>query len=73
MYHGSSIPALQGIYLFADFGTGKIWELQETSPNNWTRTLLTTTGFNISSFGQDQVGELYVVDLAGRVLRIQSK
>jgi glucose/arabinose dehydrogenase len=73
VYHGSIIPALQGIYLFADFGTGKIWELQETSPNNWTRTLLTTTGFNISSFGQDQAGELYVIDLAGRVLRIQSQ
>jgi len=73
VYHGPSIPSVQGIYFFADFGTGKIWELKETSPNNWTRTLLMTTGFNISSFGQDQAGELYVVDLAGRVLRLQSQ
>jgi hypothetical protein len=72
VYHGSAIPSLQGIYLFADFGTGKIWELQETSPNNWTRTLVMTTDFNISSFGQDQAGEIYVVDLAGRVLRLQA-
>lgn len=72
VYHGPAIPSLQGIYLFADFGTGKIWELQETSPNNWTRTLVMTTGFNISSFGQDQAGELYVVDLAGRILRLQA-
>src|SRR5256885_862504 len=40
VYHGSNIPSLQGIYFFADFGTGKIWELRETSPNNWTRTLI---------------------------------
>lgn len=72
VYRGTKIAALQGVYLFADFGTGKIWQLQETSANTWTRTLLMTTGFNISSFGQDQSGELYVVDFAGRVLRLQT-
>ena len=65
VYHGSNIPALQGMYVFADLGTGKIWTLQETSPNVFTRTLVTTTGKTISSLGQDQSGELYVVDYAG--------
>jgi glucose/arabinose dehydrogenase len=69
VYHGSSIPALQNVYLFGDFGTGKIWGLQETS-GTWTRTLLSSTGKNISAFGRDQNGELYAVDYAGAVWKI---
>jgi glucose/arabinose dehydrogenase len=65
VYHGSNIPAVQGMYVFADLGTGKIWTLQETSPNVFTRTLVATTGKTISSLGQDQSGELYVVDYGG--------
>jgi len=74
VYHGSNIKGLQGIYVFGDLGTGKIWALQETSPNVWARTLLATTGKMISSFGQDQSGELYLVDYAsGSVFRIQAQ
>jgi len=70
VYHGTAIPAVVGAYLFADFSNGKIWELTENS-GTWTRTLLLTTGRNISSFGQDAAGELYVVDYrSGSVLKI---
>jgi glucose/arabinose dehydrogenase len=71
VYRGSAVPALKGLYVFGDLGTGKIWTLQETSPNMFTRTLVTTTGKTISSFGQDQAGELYLVDYGGgNVFRI---
>lgn len=70
VYHGTKIPALQNAYIFGDDGSGRIWELQETSPGNWTRTLLISSGRMISSFGQDQSGEIYVVDLNGTVLSI---
>lgn len=74
VYHGPSIPTLQGAYVFGDLGTGKIWALQETSPNVFTRTLLATTGKTISSFGQDLSGELYLVDYGGgSVFRIVSQ
>jgi glucose/arabinose dehydrogenase len=74
VYHGAEIPALQGMYVFGDLGTGKIWTLQETSPNVFTRTLATTTGKTISSLGQDQSGELYVVDYGGgNIYRIVSQ
>jgi glucose/arabinose dehydrogenase len=65
VYHGSNIPGLQGMYVFGDLGTGKIWVLQETSPNVFARTLVATTGKTISSLGQDQSGELYLVDYGG--------
>ena len=74
VYHGAAIPALHTNYVFGDFSTGKIWRLTEASPNTWTRTLLLQTTFNISSFGQDVAGELYVVDIsAGRVFKIVPK
>jgi len=71
VYRGANLPSLRGVYVFGDLGTGKIFVLQETSPNMFTRTLLTTTGKTISSFGQDQAGELYLVDIgAGNIFRL---
>jgi hypothetical protein len=58
------------MYVFGDLN-GKIWALTENPPNTFTRLQLTDAGFNISSFGRDAAGELYVVDIsAGRVLKI---
>ena len=73
VYHGTSITNLQNTYIFGDLGTGKVWGLQETSPGNWTRTLLATTGKTISSFGQDQSGELYLVDYSGGLFKIRAQ
>ena len=73
VYHGASIPAMRGTYVFGDLDTGKIWNLTETTPNTWNRVLLTQSGLTISSFGQDQAGELYVVDFNGKVFKIVPK
>lgn len=71
VYHGTAIPALQNAYVFGDFGSGRIWMLQEMTPGKFTRTLLMMTGRNISSFGQDTSGEIYVLDYsAGVVLKL---
>jgi glucose/arabinose dehydrogenase len=71
VYHGTAIPALQNAYVFGDFGSGRIWMLQEMTPGKFTRTLLMMTGRNISSFGQDTSGEMYVLDYsAGVVLKL---
>ena len=71
VYRGSNLPTLRGVYIFGDLGTGKIFALQETSSNVFTRTPLLTTGKTISSFGQDQAGELYLVDIgAGTIFKL---
>jgi glucose/arabinose dehydrogenase len=69
VYHGSALAGLQGQYIFGDL-SGKIWTLQESPPGTFNRTLLLTPGGSITSFGQDQAGELYVVDLGGTVSKI---
>ncbi|HWC19986.1 MAG TPA: PQQ-dependent sugar dehydrogenase [Terriglobales bacterium] len=74
LYRGNAIASLQGTYVFGDLGSGKIWGLQQQSgANTWTRTLLATTGKTISSFGQDQAGELYLVDLSGSIFRVRAQ
>jgi hypothetical protein len=69
VYRGSAISNLVGAYVLGDYASGTIWELTESN-STWTRTQLLSSGKNISSFGQDAAGELYVVDYAGSVLKI---
>jgi len=62
VYHGTRIPQLAGVYVFGDFISGRIWTLTQTSQGAWVRTEVSSTAANdLSSFGQDRNGELYVV------------
>jgi len=71
VYHGPAIPTLAGSYVFGDFGAGKIWRLTQDNSGVWQRVLLLSGGPNISSFGRDSAGELYVVDYGGgAILRV---
>ena len=73
VYHGSNIPGLRNMYIFGDL-SGKIWSLTEGPAGTFTRALLLNPGFNVSSFGQDAAGELYVVDISGgRILKLVSQ
>jgi len=65
VYHGPAIPALAGSYVFADFGAGKIWRLTQDNAGAWQPVLLLSGGPNMSSFGQDSAGDLYLVDYGG--------
>ena len=70
VYHGTALAGMQGMYIFGDL-SGKIWSLTEGPAGTFTRALLLNPGFNISSFGQDAAGELYVVDISeGRILKL---
>jgi len=68
-YSGSAIPALRNKYIFGDFITGVVWALTR-SGNRWERELLLSTNRNISSFGEDESRELYLVDYAGSVFKL---
>jgi glucose/arabinose dehydrogenase len=70
VYRGAAIPALRGFYLFADWGSGHVWA--KKGPGGARRTVAGLNGQvpQISSFGQDARGELYVVSLAGSVFKV---
>lgn len=73
VYKGSAIPSLANKYIFGDL-TGKIFSLTEAPANTWTRADLLTTNLTISSLGQDNNGEMYVLDYGGgRVLKLASQ
>jgi len=65
IYRGSVLPVLAGNYIFGDFGNGRIWRLQNGS---FALDELIDTTLSISSFGQGNNGELYVIDIAGNKL-----
>lgn len=65
-YRGVRMPSLRGAYVYGDFCTGKLW-VGTQSGEAWTSRLLLQTSMQISSFGEDLNGELYVVDLRGGV------
>jgi len=65
VYRGvmSTLPA--DAYIYGDFCTGEMFLLQGAS-----QSLLLDTTFSLSSFGEDEARELYVVGLGGTVNRI---
>ena len=69
-YRGTAIPGLNGIYLFADFCGGQIYAGKQDAAGAWTSSLLLDTAVNVSSFGEDDTGEVYVCGLGGVVYRI---
>lgn len=84
VYRGP-IAELQGMYFFADFSTDRIWSLQVNGSDpslfdgtnfidlrDWTDILLPDIGSitNITSFGEDALGNLYIIDGGGEVFMI---
>lgn len=71
-YRGNQFPQMHGVYFYGDEVTGKLWASWQVTPNHWTSSLMASTSLAISSFGEDESGELYVVDLNGGVYKIVS-
>jgi glucose/arabinose dehydrogenase len=63
-YRGSKNPHLYGLYLYGDYCTGLIWGAQEDGLGGWNTTVLLDTDFSISTFGEDESGEIYFADLS---------
>ncbi len=63
VYRGRSSPGLRGLYLYGDYCSGRIWGIERQGAA-WTSRLLLATGFNITTFGEDEAGEIFVADAA---------
>ena len=71
VYRGSTLPELQGHYVFADFESGRIWALQPNTQGGYTSDELIDTPYFISSFGIDATSQLYFTDyFNGRIRRL---
>ena len=69
------LPALQGRYLYGDFCKGQVWSarLSEGGASGDRRVAGLPTVEQLSSFGEDSRGRIYVVSLAGQVRRLAAR
>uniref|UniRef100_A0A7C4Q6A1 Glucose dehydrogenase n=1 Tax=Bellilinea caldifistulae TaxID=360411 RepID=A0A7C4Q6A1_9CHLR len=71
VYRGNQLPEFYGVYLFGDYCNGFVWGMLRDSGGNWLVERLFQLGANISSFGEDAQGELYLLDhRAGSVYQL---
>ena len=69
-YRGTRWPRLEGAYLYGDYCTGKVWAATENADGTWAPAEVADTGAYLVSFGEDDEGELYLVDHLGSIFRI---
>ena len=74
VYRGQEFPILTGIYLFGDYCSGRIWGLAPAGNGDWQVAELAQMDGQLSSFGEDERGELYLLDMGrGEILKIAAQ
>lgn len=69
VYRGEAIRELQGLYVYADFVSGRVWALDHADLNNPVNSELLRASFPVSSFGVDQENELYICGFDGKIYK----
>jgi glucose/arabinose dehydrogenase len=75
VYRGG-MPEWQGVYFYGDFCTGKIWgalRILSAGEEASLSTALFQLSAQITSFGVDEAGEVYLADRNGNILRLARK
>lgn len=75
VYRGKRWAALQGQYLYGDYVSGNIWALRyDEATRQATNTFLVRLIGSLSSFGEDEAGELYLLNYqAGKIQQLEFK
>jgi glucose/arabinose dehydrogenase len=70
IYRGQDAPFMDGIYVFGDWCSGRVWAATETD-GEWSKEQIGQFPISISSLGQDEKGELYLTDMInGKIQRM---
>lgn len=62
VYHGERLPELKDVYVYGDFQSGKVWGLKYENGRITSHRELAQTPLQLVSFGEDNAGEIYLVD-----------
>ena len=73
VYRGKALPKLAGVYFYADYCSGRMWTTYRAADGKWQTSVFMNTQHIISSFGEDEQGELYFLDYKGEVYRLAAK
>ncbi len=64
VYRGATYGLMQGMYFYADYCSGRIWGLKNDGVG-WQTQELKDTPYTISTFGEDEAGNLYLASYGG--------
>jgi hypothetical protein len=67
VYRGEEFPGIEGAYIFGDYCSGKIWGVAAQAGSQQV-VELADADVQLSSFGEDDQGELYLLDMGAGVL-----
>lgn len=80
VHRDPSVPELNGLYIFADYGSGRIWSLSHDGSGGSVVVTERTSEFSpsqegftintVASFGEGPNGELYLCDIGGQVYQV---
>ena len=70
VYRGAAIPWLDGIYVFGDYCSGRVWALDGDADSGWQMIQIADLDKPLTSFGTDAAGEVYVLTFGGPILRL---
>lgn len=65
VYRGGRLPEWQGVYLYGDYCSGRVWGLLRSPEGSWMHAVLFDNVGRITSFGEDEQGEIYLIDRMG--------
>ncbi len=65
VYRGTRLKELTGAYIYGDYDTGRVWALRCDGKKVSGHQELVDTPLRIVAFGEDQAGEIYLVDFMG--------
>ena len=71
VYRGEALPELQGYYVFGDYCNGRMWVMRRDGAGTWVRSDMAESERTITSYGEDEAGEIYMTDYKGFVLRLE--
>jgi glucose/arabinose dehydrogenase len=72
VYRGSNFPSLYSHYFYGDYCSGRLFSLYNDPILGWNSVQSVGTPYTISTFGEDEQGELYLADVgAGKLYNIQ--
>ena len=73
VYRGQDFPDLSGYYFYADYCRGDIYVLNSAEAT-FTARMIKDTGLSISTFGEDNRGEVFLADMiTGTIYQLTSR
>lgn len=76
VYRGKQHPSLDGLYIYGDFDSGRVWAVRERELSGEAAAvsevldLKKNPRIQIAAFGEDEAGEIYILGLDGKIYSI---